>query len=196
MKEFIPGKGYRYLLGFAKDGVLDYSDVEKRISCYKNNIRDRETSIKKRMLNKLVAADYLEPMKTEDVMQDNYKTPHAIRLFRLTEKAVEFMGEKNNPEIEAEIKTKHLGKQTAIKITKFDLDNIVQPSKDGVFTKEMLDVSLKKAPVEKRIQTLAVAGLLIPCDKGWKLSNEILDRPEEPAGKGAEKGQVYGCQNC
>lgn len=72
--------------------------------------------------------------------------------------------------------TELIGKQVGVKITKFDLDNIVQPSRDGVFTKEMLAASARKDSVDKRIKTLADSGLLVACDDGWKLTGELLDR--------------------
>jgi hypothetical protein len=42
LKGFIPGKGYRYLLEYAKDGILDYSDVE--LARYNNSIREKKNS--------------------------------------------------------------------------------------------------------------------------------------------------------
>ena len=40
----------------------------------------------------------------------------------------------------------------------------------------MLAASPRRASIEKRITTLAAAGLLIACDIGWRLSGELLDR--------------------
>ena len=166
LKEFTPGKGYKHLLEFAKDGILDYSDVEKRIVRYNSEIRDREITIKKGMLNKLIAAGYLEPLHCEAITPDNRRPHFETGLFRLTKKAVDFIDclKLNDQAQEPVPKTKLMEKQATIKITKFDLDNIVQLSKDGVFTKEMLAASPRRATIEKRITTLAAAGLLVICD--------------------------------
>lgn len=204
LKEFTLGNGYKYLLKFAKDGILDYSDVEKRLARYNSEIRERETAIKKGMLNKLIVAGYLEPMDCEVIALDNRKSQYETGLFRLTKKAVDFIGSKNvdvkeiapesaiidddkpsvfdgflmlnNQAQDPVPETELMGKQLAVKITKFDLDNIVQPSKDGVFTKEMLAASSRKDSVEKRITTLSAIGLLVTCDEGWRLTGELLDR--------------------
>lgn len=204
VKEFVPGKGYKHLLEFAKDGILDYSDVEKSLERYNSAIRERETAIKKGMLNKLIAAGYLVPLDSETKMPDNRKSYYETGLFKLTKKAIDFIeGKKENndeiagksvigdddsldviidaPELkelskEPAAETEPLEKQATVKVTKFDLDNIVQPSKDGVFTKDMLALSPRRASIEKRITTLAAAGLLVACDDGWKLADELLDR--------------------
>lgn len=223
LKEFVPGKGYMHLLEFAKDGVLDYSDVEKRLARYNSEIRERETNIKRGMLNKLVAAGYLEPLDGEVITLDNQKSQYKTGLFRLTRKVVEFMEGKNidevktdkepfeeisnqdtlpdeapvmnshisNPINQADLETKHTEKQAVVKITKFDLDNIVQPSKDGIFTKEMFAASLKRTSVEKRIETLVTAGLLIAFDDGWKLTGELLDRASVREKLNAKREQTH-----
>ncbi|MCR4436822.1 MAG: hypothetical protein QHH06_14470 [Clostridiales bacterium] len=100
LKEFVPGKGYRHLLEFAKDGILDYSDVEKRLARYNSEIRERETNIKKAMLNKLVAAGYLDPLDGEAITLDNQKPQYETGLFRLTQKAIAFLGGDYKPQMQ------------------------------------------------------------------------------------------------
>jgi hypothetical protein len=193
LKEFTPGKGYKHLLEFAKDGILDYSDVEKRLARYNNEIRDRETTIKKGMLNKLIAAGYLEPLDCEAITPDNRNPHFETGLFRLTKKAADFIDDlKLNDQAQEPVpETKPFKKQATVKITKFDLDNIVQLSKDGVFTKEMLAASPRRATIEKRITTLAAAGLLVICDVGWKLSGELLDRASVREKLNAKREQTH-----
>lgn len=205
LKEFTPSKGYMYLLGYAKDGVLDYSDVEKKLARYNNEIREREITIKKRMLNKLVLTGYLEPFGSDKILPNNWESKDKNGLFHLTKKAVDFLQGMNTkykkdtfvqeaicknenpatfagttelnsiPQVSG-TEIKLLEKQTGVKITKFDLNNIVQPSKDGIFTKEMLAASPSRTSIEKRITTLVLAGLLDACDDGWRLTGELLDR--------------------
>jgi predicted transcriptional regulator len=218
LKEFVPGKGYRYLLEFAKDGVLDYSDIEKRLARYNTEIRERETNIKKRMLNKLAAAGYLEPLDGEVITLDNQKSQYETGLFRLTRKAVEFMEGRDGDEVKADkepaeeksnqdtlpYEAPEIGfheansaaqaepeKQAFLKITKFDLDNIVRLSKDGLLGKDAVSTSPKRASVEKRIETLVTAGLLIAFDDGWKLAGELLNRADIRERLNAKREQTH-----
>lgn len=219
LREFIPGKGYRYLLEYAKDGILNYSDVEKRLARYNNSIREKETAIKKGMLNKLVVAGYLDPVDCEVITIDNQNSKCETGLFRLTLKAIAIMDGKVTDADESSAKPSinddnqddifkattelviqkddlvpeimPIEKQVVIKITKFDLDNIIQPSKDGVFTKDMRNASPKRASVEKRIETLIAAGLLINCGDCWKLTGELLDRASVREKLNAKREQTH-----
>lgn len=195
LKEFKPGSGYKQLLKYAKEGLLDFKDVEKRISSLPKPKQERELAIKKGMLNKLVATCYLEALNGVVVTLDNNKSKYDTGLFCLTDKAIQFINDKDEvnaapdkvdiiediknttsiekPEKTTPVYTEH---EMIIKITKFDLDNIITPSMNGVLSKEEVEQSPKKSSVFKRINTLVNAGLLNKHDNGWKLTNELLDR--------------------
>ena len=65
-----------------------------------------------------------------------------------------------------------------IKITKFDLDNIIAISSGNILQKDTVDQSPKKVSILKRVNTLENAGLLLGCTGGWELTEELLNRAE------------------
>ena len=160
-KRFTPGSNHKYLLKFSKDGVLDFVDVENRIAQLPKVKQIRELAMKIGMLKKLYENGYLE------LIED--------KKYKLSELANDFIEGKKNPPQKDEIKEdsncpkvhKDLDtrmpdadiakdaqiKNRQIKITKFDIDNIIKVSKNKVFTKEILLASPKK--VRKNAKTLA-----------------------------------------
>lgn len=205
LKEFKPGANHKYLLKFARDGILDFKDVEDRIAQLPKSRQARELTMKKGMLKKLADGRYLEVLDSEEV------TPSKeTNLFRLTEKATLFLeGKSHQPESGLEWKTdsKEEGinlqqeerieddanaiptpessniniicpntRRVEIKITKFDLDNIIAPSRNNILSKDTIEQSPKKVSTLKRINTLENAGLLLECTSGWELTEELLDQ--------------------
>jgi len=177
---FEPGQNHRYLLKFEKGGVLDFKDVEERISKLPPASRARELAMKKGMLKKLVSAGYLEKIDGDGK-------------YRLSEKAFDFLKEKplkkagkrrdESSGAEAGGGSGGSGRPEAsgneIKITKYDLDNIVAPAKEGVLGRETLALSPKRLSVEKRIKTLTGAGLLVETEEGWKITEKLLEKVKE-----------------
>lgn len=139
------------------------------------------------MLKNLLEAGYLENIDNCDSIasEDNVKTELSFKpgLFKLTARALDLIEsgrEKVKNEIINDIPTANeklaLKSDKELKITKFDLDNIIQPAISGILLKETIALSTKRAAIEKRISTLLDAGLLLEKDDGWQLTDELLDR--------------------
>ena len=200
IKEFKPGANHKYLLKFAKAGILDFKDVEDRISKLPKLKQSRELTMKKGMLNKLASTGYLEALDSEIISQDGTVSRVETSIFKLTPKALMFLeGDKgeepkaaepidtgqpdtdnepveSTPVTSSPINIQKEVKETEIKITKFDLDNIVSPSTSSILLKSTVEQSPKKASVLKRISTLVDAGLLIESQDSWNLTGKLLDR--------------------
>jgi hypothetical protein len=180
--QFNPGINHKRLLRFAKNGILKYKDIEKSIKALPLIRQSKETVMKNGMLRKLTEAGYLEIIESgKDNDNEEEKATHPL-LFKLTPKAFEFLKnntpiKNNNPNPAKPIEAKEgeiKGKE--IKITAFDVANIINPSKEGMFTKETLGIMPKKDSIEKRITTLVAAGLLSEEAGGWRIKDELYDR--------------------
>lgn len=208
-KEFKPGANHKYLLKFARNGILDFRDVEERIMKLPKSKQARELIMKNGMLNKLVSNEYLEALNDDAVTIDNKTSNHASR-FRLTEKALLFLEDKSikpdtEPEWKADLEEESIrvpqteinGDDTnapphsesydknitepgshmiEIKITKFDLDNILAPSQNSILSIKIVEQSNKKISILKRINTLKNTGFLLENVEGWELTEEFLEK--------------------
>lgn len=212
-KEFKPGANHKYLLKFARDGILDFKDVEDRIAKLPKSKQARELTMKRGMLKKLADAGYLEIIDNEEVAPPKDKNYIRSSRFRLTEKGTLFL-EGKSPEPESGPEYKSIPKEESvmvqqeeiigteinapfalessieniirpdpdrveIKITKFDLDNIIAPSRNNMLSKDTVEQSPKKISILKRINTLENSGLLLECPGGWELTENLLKQAEE-----------------
>jgi len=205
-REFKPGANHKYLLKFSKDGMLDFMDVEKRISELPKSRQARELNMKRGMLKKLIEAGFLETVDTETNSLKTENRASNPLIYKLTAKAFDFLYGSNlekpakkqlvsenaenetllkdntSPhsagEVAADTSANSFIKAKEIKITKYDIDNIVSPAVNGILTRETVFSSPKRSSVEKRIATLLATGLLKEKDNGWLLTDELLDRAD------------------
>jgi len=193
-KAFTLGKNYIKMLENIKtEGVLDYSLVINEVEQLPSFRRERELKIKSGMIKKLVLNGYIIAVDNDfDIKHlDTYKR------FDLTEQALEQLEFINNKEINLEseieptiesdsIKNNHLNITTSkdievekvIKITKFDIDNIINQADGGFISDEKIESNARANSLKKRIETLEKAELIESTNNGWLLTEKILERAE------------------
>ena len=162
--ELIPNKNHKHLLKFSQDGLLNFSDVEQHISTLAKSVQKRELRMKTGMLIKLVKAGYLEDL--------------GDKLYRLTDKAQAFMdGKLDKNELKDAVKhAKRLKELQGVKVTKFDITNIVGHAFNNRLYKKTIQELPKKDSIEKRIETLKEAKLLIEQNEYYEFTPQFLDR--------------------
>ncbi|MEM1724167.1 MAG: hypothetical protein QXW71_00100 [Thermoplasmata archaeon] len=162
--EFIPAKNHKHLLKFAQGGILNFAEVEQHISTLAKNVQKRELRMKTGMLIKLVKAGYLEDL--------------GGKLYRLTDKAQAFMeGRLNKEDLKDAVKqAKRLKELQGVKVTKFDITNIVEHAYNNRLYKKTIDELPKKDSIKKRIETLKEAKLITEHDEYYEFTPQFLDR--------------------
>ncbi|RJO61153.1 hypothetical protein C4544_03625 [candidate division WS5 bacterium] len=185
IRQFAPGQNHRRILSLAKDDVLEFKDVERHIKSLLVTRQAREMIMKQGMIRNMIDAGYLEVIGRGNTVMNTKSDIFESGIFFLTPKARAFMEDEGSTAKSEERKvlsvdhTKEImpvpNKEKEIKITRFDIDHIIQAAKDGVLRKEDIEKSPKNGSIEKRIGTLIDAGLLIKKENGIKAVERLAD---------------------